>query len=777
MSPEQLRQGLQKHFGFEDFMEGQLPAVSAVATGKDVLVVMPTGAGKSLCYQLPALLRPGYTIVISPLIALMKDQVDALNARGIPAARIDSTQDVYTQREVIQGALNGRIRLLYASPERLRARGFREMIAANPPSLLVIDEAHCISQWGHDFRPDYSRVGEFAAACRVPQVAAFTATATPLVRDDIRAQLRRTDMLTLVSGFTRPNLAFSVLEAESVKRKDEILRELLAEKKPTIIYCSTRKQVESLAENLGIKGYHAGMGDAARTESQEWFLKDPCPVLAATNAFGMGIDRSDVRRVIHYSLPASPEAYYQEAGRAGRDGESADCILLWCFMDRKIQEFLIEIGAPDEASVRALWKVLRQRRMSSGPLVEEPQEALAKAAGLKGEQQVSGALKLLERAGFVERSARGGGRGVLRARAPLPQWQERAGGPRTQRSIFIGQALREWGSSLPDGVAASWEDLADISGLTREQLPRVLDALRSDNLLDWTPPFSGRGIAVLREDAEPSGIDYGAVEKKKQLDVERLGAMISFSRARGCRQAQLISYFGQEVKGWRCHACDRCREAEGSLTARETGPQEIAILQLLLSGVEHHHERIGLAKLALVLAGKRTQQTLESRLTDSPHFGKLKFLDEETIIATFESLEGIGFVGRSRGRYALVEITSRGREFNRRPKPLRLALPEFAIPAKKTEASSRSSAPVEKRAAAVKVAPVYDRDLFEALREVRNRLAAEEEVPPFIIAPNSALEAVAAAHPRDAESLAQVSSFGQPRTEKYGAAFLVVLRG
>ncbi len=519
------------------------------------------------------------------------------------------------------------------------------------------------------------------------------------------------------------------------------------------------------------------MGDAARTESQEWFLKDPCPVLAATNAFGMGIDRSDVRRVIHYSLPASPEAYYQEAGRAGRDGESADCILLWCFMDRKIQEFLIEIGSPDEASVRALWKVLRQRRMSSGPLVEEPQEALAKAAGLKGEQQVSGALKLLERAGFVERSARGGGRGVLRARAPLPQWQERAGGPRTQRSIFIGQALREWGSSLPDGVAASWEDLADISGLTREQLPRVLDALRSDNLLDWTPPFSGRGIAVLREDAEPSGIDYGAVEKKKQLDVERLGAMISFSRARGCRQAQLISYFGQEVKGWRCHACDRCREAEGSLTARETGPQEIAILQLLLSGVEHHHERIGLAKLALVLAGKRTQQTLESRLTDSPHFGKLKFLDEETIIATFESLEGIGFVGRSRGRYALVEITSRGREFNRRPKPLRLALPEFAIPAKKTEASSRSSAPVEKRAAAVKVAPVYDRDLFEALREVRNRLAAEEEVPPFIIAPNSALEAVAAAHPRDAESLALVSSFGQPRTEKYGAAFLVVLRG
>ena len=358
-------QALKKYFGYDAFRGGQEKIIDGILQGRDVLAVMPTGAGKSLCYQVPAMLLPGITLVISPLIALMKDQVAALEKAGIPAIFLNSSLDSEGFFAALRSIRSGRSRLVYVSPERLNVPAFVELCRSVRVSLVAVDEAHCISQWGNDFRPNYMRIAGFVEQLpERPVVGAFTATATPKVRSDIRQNLRLRSPVEVTLTFDRPNLYFAVSTPQS---REGYLRRLIRERegRSGIVYCATRKTVESVCamlEDFGIAAgmYHAGLSPEKRSQSQEDFLSDRVPVMVATNAFGMGIDKPNVSYVIHYNMPKTIEAYYQEAGRAGRNGEPADCILLYSGQDVHTQKWLIEHSEPNPALSEEMQQEVRR---------------------------------------------------------------------------------------------------------------------------------------------------------------------------------------------------------------------------------------------------------------------------------------------------------------------------------------------------------------------------------------------------------------------------------
>ena len=338
---------LKKHFGHDHFREGQSEIIDALVAGQDALGIMPTGSGKSICYQVPALMRPGIALVVSPLISLMKDQVMALKASGIPAAYINSSLTPGQQQEAIRRAARGMYKIIYVAPERLEVPQFQSFAAQAELSLIAVDEAHCVSQWGHDFRPSYLKIAHFISTLpKRPPVCAFTATATRQVRDDILQMLALQNPLKVSTGYNRPNLHFS-----SVKPTNKLgfLYEYLKGlgDQCGIIYCSTRKNVENVCDKLQLLGfsvtrYHAGLSDTERQQNQEDFRMDRARIMVATNAFGMGIDKSDVRFVVHFNMPKDLESYYQEAGRAGRDGEAAECLLLYSGQDVMTGKWMIE---------------------------------------------------------------------------------------------------------------------------------------------------------------------------------------------------------------------------------------------------------------------------------------------------------------------------------------------------------------------------------------------------------------------------------------------------
>ncbi|MBL8956807.1 MAG: ATP-dependent DNA helicase RecQ [Myxococcaceae bacterium] len=548
-------EGLARWFSLSSFRPGQADVIDAVLEGHNTVAVMPTGAGKSLCYQLPAMLLDGVTVVVSPLIALMKDQVEQLTAKGLPAAALNSSLSDGQRIDVMRRLADGGLKLLYVAPERLRSEALLEQLQGRV-SLFAIDEAHCISAWGHDFRPDYAQLGSIRRRLMPPRTVALTATATPEVRQDIVKVLLMREPRVFVTGFDRPNLYLEVVNVAGDADKRQACLALAREHGSGLVYCPTRKSAESLhaaLEKNGVEAvlYHAGLDDDARRRAQDTFMSSQRAVAVATNAFGMGIDKPDIRFVAHAGIPRAVEAYYQEIGRAGRDGQHARAVLLFNHADVFTQERLIQGSHPPQTLIADVWN-----HLSRAKSYDRGVATLAKNLGAS-DLEVGAAVKILERSGFLTRSGRGEGAWTFTLADGTAEAQPRSG---AARAALI--ALREL---TPDALPTSLDldAVAKKSGLDLEPLKHAVTLLERAGLLTVKRPFAGRIIHAAKVvPFEELGLDLAQVRTQERRSLLLLRRMTDYAYTYRCRRAFVLRYFGDRPPDQPCNHCDACTGAK-----------------------------------------------------------------------------------------------------------------------------------------------------------------------------------------------------------------------
>ncbi len=714
-----LRQSLRDLFDFSDFRPLQEEAVRAAIEGRDALVVMPTGAGKSLCFQLPAALAEGgVTLVVSPLIALMRDQVNALLRRPafaeLGCACLSSLQGSDEQRAVLLRLRAGKLRLLYVAPERFRSPAFLDALRAASVARLVVDEAHCISEWGHDFRPDYLTLRDVAAQLGEPPVTAVTATATRRVQQSIIANLGLRDPLVLAGGFNRANLHFSVYRCRTERERGERLTRALPKLASSggsgLVYVATRKQCEHLAEvanaaltPIGLCAglYHAGLDGAVREEMQARWLAGDIHTLVATNAFGMGIDKPDVRFVVHCGCPDSLESYYQEAGRAGRDGRKSRCVVLYHFTDRRTREWFIDNDALTPSAVADLHREIAAQASDDGAFM------LSKTAGarLVGGSPLTLRLALgeLERAGLIQRL------GETDGDIPL----------RVQPQPLGADALRRIG--------------ADLRAQREERLRRL------DDITDYC----------------------------KTTD---------------CRRRTILDYFGDRLEPppspFCCDNCERPAPAqESTRPARTFGPSvpmptciTPGDIHALLQGLDALRPALGRARLNKLLRGSSAKDVDRFSLARCPLYGALKGISRDAVDAFLSQLLDDGLLRQGdEDDYFVCTVTEAGREAWQMQTPLTLTVP----------GSPRRRPVPQNGTGGALAAEATDADndvLFDRLRAWRTGEASALGLPPYCVFSDKTLREIARQQPQTEDALRAVSGVGPAKLEKYGDAVLALAR-
>ena len=730
---------LLQRFGHPNFRPGQAAIIEAVLAGRDVLAVMPTGSGKSLCYQLPAVFREGCTLVISPLIALMKDQVDSLQAQGVAASYINSSLPPREQQARLRACRAGAYDLLYVAPERFRSPRFVEAVSGTRVSLVAIDEAHCISEWGHDFRPDYLRLREAVALPSRPQVLALTATATVDVQQDIVQQLGRPDMQSFVYGFDRANLVYRVLSLNGQAAKLKALHQLLAAQRDgsAIIYTATRRAAEETAGVLHERGaevllYHAGLTDAARKQTQDAFMERSNALIVATNAFGMGIDKPDVRYVVHFNLPRSLEAYYQEAGRAGRDGEEAHCVLLFSYGDVRIQEFLVEHGNPTREVVERVYELCA----AAGPPGTEFQlSSLLRHLGSgSSAMQLAAAGRLLEKAGYVEQVA---------------NFEAADDGP----AAIANTRVKMMGERLPpqelvlDDVALRRRRQHELAKIRRMVGYANARQCRRQKILGYFGEAWSRGNC--------GACDY-------------------------CLQETAVS-----------HSQDQ--------PVRELTEGEWLHIQKILSCVARMQGRYGRNRVVQVLQGSRARDIRSTNLPQLSTYGILKDSPRDTINAYLEALIDAGCIDIVGDEYPKLQITDLGEQVMRRRKTVRLPpLPGAPAPPRQGAAPVGLPAPANHQGPPAAIPsltpgpltpagdppavqapggePDGDAVLLQRLQALRKALAEGESVPAYCIVQNRTLQELALRRPTEPQALLEIYGIGKEKARKYGDVLLQEIR-
>jgi ATP-dependent DNA helicase RecQ len=634
---------LREHFGFDDFRAGQPEVISAILAGKDAVVVMPTGSGKSLCYQLPAMMLAGATLVVSPLIALMKDQVDALQARGLPATFINSSIAPNEQHARINALRRGEFKLVYIAPERFRSQRFVEALQSVRISLFAVDEAHCISTWGHDFRPDYLRLKSAIQALRGTQTLALTATATPYVRSDIIEQLGLVKPPTFVSGFDRPNLSIDVVHTEKERQKIAHIKRLsLKHEGSGIIYAATRKAVELVArelqeQGLRIAAYHAGMSDAVRVKAQDEFMAGQTQMIVATNAFGMGIDKPDIRFVAHYQMPGSIEAYYQEIGRGGRDGLPSDCVLLFNYADKNTHDFFIEGSYPDFGAVREVYNALVSTGLRN---IELSTAEIARRAGVSNEMAVQSALYLLERAGHIERGAAG---------------EHREKGRRLRTIMMID-------SAPVTKLRVNPGDITRRAALERRKLREMIEFCYTEycfraHILDYFgDPHHARQCGTCGNCA-PHTSTRNLKFRDDFLSDRPAAITLRKSRVKskdGAASAALPSFVAPR---------------------RLTEPETLRVRKLLACATRMKG-RFGKTMLAATLRGAAAKNVMQAHLNELSTYGLLREMRQDDILLYVDALVAARCLQVTPGLYPTVSITALGERVMREQERVELALSE-----------------------------------------------------------------------------------------------------
>jgi ATP-dependent DNA helicase RecQ len=589
-SIEEAQRAMRRRWGFEAFRPGQEAVLESLFDGRDVLGVLPTGGGKSLCYQLPAVLADGFVLVISPLIALMQDQVEALQAHGVSATFINSTLPGHEVEQRWTNAEFGQYDLVYMAPERLATEVFRARAERLDVSLVAVDEAHCVSEWGHHFRPDYLEIPEARERLGEPPTIAVTATATPPVRTDILDLLDLPDAAEVVRGFDRPNITWSVFRTDN--KWDRLRAVVDAVPGTGIVYVPTRRDVErwqARLESHGVSaaGYHGGVTSSERDQRQRAWVRDEVRVMVATNAFGMGIDKPDVRFVVHMAPPSSLESYYQEAGRAGRDGKKAHAVLLYRPADVETQASLIEASHPTAKEVREVYDAVCS--VGQIPVGSEPDgplavrlDAVLKTTGFS-RTKVRTAVDLIDRQGAWNRLPRRAHFGLLRFQSSAREIRNYAESVdnaalaafvRTLLRIVHADAFREW---WPFDLRAA----ARRTDLSRDRLRRGMRYLERQGLLGWKPPGVSLQVELSHPRASKLPVDDQSVRSARQRAETRLRYMMRYARSATCRRWALLTYFGEETDE-ECGACDVClgRHQPAAVT-----PEDEPVLRQILDRV------------------------------------------------------------------------------------------------------------------------------------------------------------------------------------------------
>lgn len=767
-----LERLLRRRFGFPAFRDGQRGVCEHVSSGQDALVVMPTGAGKSLCYQLPALARGGTTIVVSPLLALMKDQVDALQEKGIRATAINSQVKGDERRERMRQLRAGEVELLYVAPERFSDAFLRSLHGVDI-RLLAVDEAHCLSQWGHDFRPDYLRLGKVREALGGVCTVALTATATPAVQADIVKTLGIESAQRFIQGFDRPNLSLEVIAADRDRDKLAAIPDLVMPG-PALVYCATRRNVQKVTDHLRRAGvpagmYHAGMDHRARISAQEDFMAGRVPVVVATNAFGMGVDKKDVRSIVHYDIPGTVEAYYQEIGRAGRDGRPSRVALLFREGDRHTQEFFIRMSHPPLAMVRGTYDALLDRQINPIWLTLEELAHAVEARGVDEvtDRSVASCLYLLQREGWVRRIP--------------PVEREALLGVRRDRPVKspTGARGRVWGwvedqlALRPDRLSIPFrpDRLCDELHLTRDQLTAALRGLETRHYLVYSPPARTGGVELLKPDA-PFTLDEDRLRARRQREYAKLERMLDYVRS-GCRRRYLLEYFGQSPPWDRCGTCDACREGKALVEGRKPlGPDETLVVRKLLANVARMGKPFSASMIAKVVTGSRDKAVLAFGFDRLSTYGILSSWPVKDIEALLQELARAGALEAD---FTTTQVSGRERTYKT------FALTEVGVGVMKGATddfemvfpSNRRTR--RQRPSRVDPGPA-NADLLAELKDLRRRLSKAEDVPAYVIAPNKTLEAMAAARPTTRTTLKAVHGMGPERVRRYGGPFLDAIK-